>query len=126
MINKINASPAFTSKVFVPLRNVDSPNMGSLTDYDRCSQSRFKSCIKKLEQNENDDRVTIFTKPCTKPNALDDILVVRVAKIDEDGRSYIGQAEKYGVVPSNIPKLYEEAKSDMHPRSISILNNYII
>lgn len=126
MINKINSSTVFTSKVFIPLRNVDSPNMGSLTDYDRCRQSRFKTYIQKLEQNENDDRVTIFTKPCTKPNAMDDILVVRVAEINEEGRSYIGQAEKYGVVPANIPKLYEEARADMHPRSISILNDYIV
>lgn len=126
MIKSIANSPSFTSQVFVPLKNPLSPNIGSLVEYDSCKLSRFKSHIQNLEANDNDDRVTIFTKPSKKPHAMDDIMVVRVAEIGEDGRPYVGTAEKYGVLPYNIPLLYEKAKANMHPRPKSPLNEYIV
>lgn len=124
MINKIGSIPSFTSKVFL----VDDDYCGTYSYNMAAEGSGFdkkilKQVIKKLENNGNDDIVTLKTLTQYEPE--DDKYLVQVKEMRGD-TAYIGFQPASVFSVKAVLDTYKQAKSDMVEAASGELANYVI
>lgn len=124
MINKIGSIPSFTSKVFL----VDDDYCGTYSYNMAAEGSGFdkkilKQVIKKLENNGNDDIVTLKTLTQYEPE--DDKYLVQVKEMRGD-TAYIGFQLASVFSVKAVLDTYKQAKSDMVEAASGELANYVI
>lgn len=124
MINKIGSIPSFTSKVFL----VDDDYCGTYSYNMAADGSGFdkkilKQVIKKLENNGNDDIVTLKTLTQYEPE--DDKYLVQVKEMRGD-TAYIGFQLASVFSVKAVLDTYKQAKSDMVEAASGELANYVI
>ncbi len=123
MINKIG--PSFGSKVYLAdddYCGTYSYNMASNeNDFDK---KTLKQAIKKLENNGNNDIVTI--KTLTKePDDQDDLFLIQVKEMRGDS-AYVGFETSQNYSTKAILDTYKKAKEDMVEAAKGELADYVI
>ncbi len=124
MINKIGSIPSFTSKVFL----VDDDYCGNY-DYNMAADGSgfdkkiLKQVIKKLENNGNDDIVTLKTLTQYEPE--DDKYLIQVKEM-RGNSAYIGFQPASVFSVKAVLDTYKQAKSDMVEAASGELANYVI
>lgn len=123
MINKIG--PSFGSKVYLAdddYCGTYSYNMASNeNDFDK---KTLKQAIKKLENNGNNDIVTI--KTLTKePDDQDDLFLIQVKEMRGDS-AYVGFETSQNYSTKAILDTYKKAKEDMVEVAKGELADYVI
>ncbi len=124
MINKIGSIPSFTSKVFL----VDDDYCGTYSYNMAAEGSGFdkkilKQVIKKLENNGNDDIVTLKTLTQYEPE--DDKYLIQVKEM-RGNSAYIGFQPASVFSVKAVLDTYKQAKSDMVEAASGELANYVI
>ena len=124
MINKIGSIPSFTSKVFL----VDDDYCGTYSYNMAADGSGFdkkilKQVIKKLENNGNDDIVTLKTLTQYEPE--DDKYLIQVKEM-RGNSAYIGFQPASVFSVKAVLDTYKQAKSDMVEAASGELANYVI
>lgn len=123
MINKIG--PSFGSRVYLAdddYCGTYSYNMASNeNDFDK---KTLKQAIKKLENNGNNDIVTI--KTLTKePDDQDDLFLIQVKEMRGDS-AYVGFETSQNYSTKAILDTYKKAKEDMVEAAKGELADYVI
>ena len=125
MLNRINLSPSFGSKVYLIDDDYSGTyNYNMAADSDDFDKKVLKQAIKKLENNGNNDIVTLKALTCDDFEQNDKFLLQ--VKEMRGNSAYVGFQTSPEFSVNAVLKAYKQAKDDMVEAATGELANYVI
>ncbi len=125
MLNRINLSPSFGSKVYLIDDDYSGTyNYNMAADSDDFDKKVLKQTIKKLENNGNNDIVTLKALTCDDFEQNDKFLLQ--VKEMRGNSAYVGFQTSPEFSVNAVLKAYKQAKDDMVEAATGELANYVI
>lgn len=125
MLNRINLSLSFGSKVYLIDDDYSGTyNYNMAADSDDFDKKVLKQTIKKLENNGNNDIVTLKALTCDDFEQNDKFLLQ--VKEMRGNSAYVGFQTSPEFSVNAVLKAYKQAKDDMVEAATGELANYVI